>query len=124
MYYLYGPSSYHQPVYNPGYFTAYHPNIRQLLRSDSNLLFQSANESKKLMEDASMFLDKLLVSNELNASLLNGLPASTYEINSIIHSIRISSGITSEVKADYSPGVLRLYLTSKGASIEISLRWR
>lgn len=127
MYYFYPPSYYHPPVYNTGYFTAYYPNFRKLPRAEPNLLYQSANESKKLMKDASIVLDKLFVSNEFDAKLLNGLPASIYEVNSIIHSIRSASGITSEVSADYTdynPGVLKLSFASRGASIEISLRWR
>jgi len=127
MYHLYYPSYYYTPVYNTRGFTDYHRNLSELPVVETNILYQSANELKKLMKDASIFLDKLVASNELNANLLNALPASIYSVRSIIDSIGIESGITSEVRADYyDPGVLKLFFISTGSSretIEINLRW-
>jgi hypothetical protein len=121
MYYLSHPS-YYQPPYC---HTTYWP-IRQLPPVDPNLLYQSANESKKLMKEASMVLNKLSESKEFDVKLMYAAETSDVEeVKRLIHSI----GVTSEVDINYNPDGLRLEFTSKVANVDccrllIALRWR
>jgi hypothetical protein len=121
MYYLYHPC-YHHPPYR---HSAYYP-VRQFPAVDPNLLYQSANESKKLMKEASMVLDKLSDSKEFDAELMYAAQVSDIaEVKRLIHSI----GVTSDVDVHYNPDGLRLEFTSKVANLDccrlfIALRWR
>ncbi|MGM0877935.1 MAG: hypothetical protein ACQEWV_25210 [Bacillota bacterium] len=121
MYYLYHPSYYHPPYRH----TTYWP-IRQQPPVDPNLLYQSANESKKLMKEASMVLNKLSESKEFDAKLMYAAETSDIEeVKRLIHSI----GVTSEVDINYTPDGLRLEFKSKVANLEccrllMALRWR
>lgn len=121
MYYLYN-GYYYQPPYC---YPAYWP-VRNYPSVDASLLYESANESKKLMKDASKVLDKLAESKEFDADLMYAAQASDIEeVNRLIHSI----GITSDVDVHYNPDGLRLEFRSQVANIDccklsIALRWR
>ena len=94
--YYYQPTFYHPSVY--------HPNFRQFPSVDPAILYDSANESKKLMNDASMVLNKLSVSKEFDAELMYAAQASDIEeVKRLIHSI----GVVSEVEVHYNPAGLR-----------------
>jgi hypothetical protein len=116
MYYLY-PPSYYQPPYGP---------IRQFPPVDPGLLYQSANQTKKLMADASMVLNKLSTSKEFDAKLMYAAEHSDIEeVRRLVHSI----GVTSDVDIHYNPDGLRLEFTSKVANLDccrllVALRWR
>jgi uncharacterized protein YicC (UPF0701 family) len=122
MYYLNRPRYCKPPIYHTGYYQ----NPRQLPPVDPNILYQSANETKKLMKDASIVLDKLSVSQEFDAELMYAAQASDIEeVRRLIHSI----GVMSEVNVHYNPDGLRLEFKSQVASIDccklsIALRWR
>lgn len=121
MYYSYHPYYYHHPYWQNNYFP-----IRQYPPVDPNLLYQSANESKKLMDEAGMVLDKLSESEEFDAELMYAAQDSDIEeVTRLIQSI----GVTSDIDIDYNPDGLRLEFTSKVADMEccrlfIALRWR
>jgi hypothetical protein len=121
MYYLYHPC-YYQPLYRN---TIYWP-IRQYPPVDPNLLYQSANQSKKLMKDASMVLNKLAEAKEFDAKLMYAAETSDIEeVKRLIHSI----GVTSDVDIKYNPDSIRLEFTSKEANLDccrllMALRWR
>lgn len=121
MSYFYHPGYYYPPVVPPGYWP-----VRQLPQVDPNLLYQSANESKKLMNDASIVLNKLSESKEFDAQLMFAAQASDItKVKRLIHSI----GVASAVEVTYTPDGLRLEFTSKVANLDccrllISLRWR
>lgn len=93
---------------------------------DSELLYESAKQSTKLMKEASMVLDKLASSREFGARLMNvAQHSNTQEVERLIHSV----GITSDVKINYNPDGLELEFHSKVQSLDcckllISLRWR
>lgn len=118
-------------LYHPGYYylpyghTPYLP-IRQYPTVDPNLLYQSANESKKLMKEASMVLNKLSESKEFDAELMYAAQVSDIEeVKRLIHSI----GVTSDIDINYNPDGLRLEFTSKVGNMDccrlfIALRWR
>ncbi|MFD2924411.1 hypothetical protein [Halobacillus naozhouensis] len=121
MYYLHHPTYYYPCYPHPGGWP-----IRQLPNVDPNLLYQSANESKKLMKDASMVLNKLSDSKEFDAELMYAAQASDLEeVQRLIHSI----GVTSDVDIQYNPDGLRLEFRSEVANMDccrlyIALRWR
>lgn len=100
--------------------------IRQYPEVDPNLLYHSANESKKLMKEASIVLNKLSESKEFDAKLMYAAQASDIEeVKRLIYSI----GVTSEVDVQYNPDSLRLEFTSQVANMDccrllIALRWR
>jgi uncharacterized protein YicC (UPF0701 family) len=112
----------HPPPNRPN---SYYP-IRQYPEIDPNLLYQSANESKKLMKEASIVLNKLSESKEFDAELMYAAQASDIEeVRRLIHSI----GVTSQVDVQYNPDGLRLEFTSQVANMDccrlfIALRWR
>lgn len=122
MYYMYNPNYYHPPYYQ----TAYWP-VRQFPNVDVELLNQSAHESKKIMEEASIVLDKLADSGEFGKELMNAAQASDNEkVKHLIHSIE---GVTSEINVKYTPDGLRLEFNSKVSNTDccrltVSLRWR
>lgn len=93
---------------------------------DPELLYESANQSSKLMKEASMVLDKLASSKEFGARLMDVAQQSkTEEVERLIHSV----GITSDVDVTYNPDGLELVFKSKVKNLDccklsISLRWR
>ncbi|MGP4041283.1 hypothetical protein ACTWP4_15485 [Gracilibacillus sp. D59] len=115
----------HQGYYAPNYSYAYWP-MRQYQSVDPNLLDQSANESKKLMKEASMVLDKLSESKEFDAEIMYAAQASDFEeVKRLIHSI----GVTSDVAINFNLDGLRLEFSSKVVNLDccrlsIALRWR
>ncbi|MFD1039634.1 hypothetical protein ACFQ3N_14690 [Virgibacillus byunsanensis] len=121
MYYLIYPGYFHSPYWHNTY-TPY----RQHQPVDPELLYESANESKKLMEDASKVLEKLSQSKEFDTKLMYAAQVSdTEEVERLIHSL----GVTSEVNVNYNPDGLRLEFKSKVKEIDccrlvVSLRWR
>jgi hypothetical protein len=121
MYYFHHPSYYHPAYHHPGYWP-----IRQYPAIDPTLLYDSANESKKLMKEASMVLDRLSASKQFDTELMYAAQTSDIkEVKRLIHSI----GVTSDVDVHYDPDGLRLEFTSKVADMDccrllIALRWR
>jgi hypothetical protein len=119
--YYYHPSSYHPPIY-PGYY----PSMRQQPPVDPNLLYHSANESKKLMKDASIVLNRLSESKEFDSKLMYAAQISDInEVKRLIH----STGVTSDVDVHYNPDGLRLEFKSMIESLDccklmIALRWK
>ena len=93
---------------------------------DPELLYESANESNKLMKEASLVLDKLASSKEFGARLMDvAQHSNTEEVERLIHSV----GITSDVDIKYNPDGLELEFKSKVQNLDccklsISLRWR
>jgi len=91
-----------------------------------DLLYESANQSNKLMKEASMVLDKLASSKEFGARLMDvAQHSNTKEVERLIHSV----GITADVDIKYNPDVLELEFKSKVQNLDccklsISLRWR
>ncbi|WP_163581961.1 hypothetical protein [Gracilibacillus saliphilus] len=120
MYYL------NQPNYQPPYCYSNYWPIRQYQSIDPSFLYQSANESKKLMKDASMVLNKLSDSKEFDAELMYAAQSSDIvEVKRLINSI----GVTSDVDINYNPDGLRLEFASKVDNtdccrLSIALRWR
>ncbi|HEU5140053.1 MAG TPA: hypothetical protein VFT51_08770 [Bacillales bacterium] len=118
--------AYHPYAYRPPYCHHVTCPIRQYPQMDPNLLYQSANESKKLMKEASLVLDKLSESKEFDADLMYAAQASDIaEVKRLVHSI----GVTSDVDIHYNPDSLRLEFKSKVADMDccrlsIALRWR
>jgi uncharacterized protein YicC (UPF0701 family) len=121
MYYLYWPHYYDPSIYRNCYY-----QNRQFPAVDPNILYHSANESKKLMKDASIVLDKLADSKEFDVELMYAAQASDIEeVKRLIHSI----GVTSEIEVQYNPDGIRLEFKSKVPSLDccklsIALRWR
>ncbi len=93
---------------------------------DPDLLYESANQSNKLMKEASMVLDKLASSKEFGARLMDvAQHSNNEEVERLIHSV----GITSDVAITYNPDGLQLEFKSKVKEIDccklvVSLRWR
>ena len=93
---------------------------------DPELLYESANQSNKLMKEASMVLDRLASSKEFGARLMDvAQHSNTEEVERLIHSV----GITSDVEIKYNPDGLELEFKSKVQNLDccklsISLRWR
>ncbi|MBD8067671.1 hypothetical protein [Bacillus sp. PS06] len=119
---------YYQPGYYPPYIPPrYYPWMRQQLPVvDPNLLYQSANASKKLMNDASIVLNRLSVSKEFDSSLMAAAQASNKnEVKRLIQ----STGVTSDVDVKYSPDGITLEFNSAEdpqdcCKLTIALRWR
>ncbi|PAV28847.1 hypothetical protein CIL05_14570 [Virgibacillus profundi] len=120
MYYLYYRGYYPLYFYNP-----YLP-IREFPPVDPEFFHQSANETKKLMEDASVILDKLADSKEFDEELMYAAQTSDIEeVERLINSIDISS----EVEVHFNPDNLRLEFKSHVEETEcckltVALRWR
>ncbi|MGP4108939.1 hypothetical protein [Virgibacillus sp. L01] len=123
MYYVNYPGYYYVPYYPNA---TYWPDRQQYPPVDANLLYKSANETKKLMDDASIVLNKLAESQEFDAKLMNAAQTSnTAKVEQLIH----STGITSDVDIHYNPDGLRLEFISQVADtdcckLRIALRWR
>lgn len=116
----------HVYYWYPHYYQPYYVPCRQYPPVDPNLLYQSANETKKLMKEASIVLDKLADSKDFDTKLMYAAQASDLEeVNRLIASI----GITSKVDVSYNPDGLRLTFSSQVSSTDccrlvIALRWR
>ncbi|MGI8313863.1 hypothetical protein [Halobacillus mangrovi] len=120
MYYSRQPYYTHLPYWhNNGYWPRQYPPV------DPSLLCESAKESKVLMKEASMVLDKLAESEEFDAQLMYAAQASDIqEVKRLINSI----GVTSDVDVTFNPDGLRLEFKSQGnmngAKLSVALRWR
>ncbi|MBB6445148.1 hypothetical protein [Bacillus benzoevorans] len=117
------PGNYLQSYYQPVYWQ-WQPRPMQPV--DGSVLSQSANQTKKLMKDASKVLDKLAQSKEFNAKLMAEAQAShKAEVEKLIRSI----GVTSDLAVRYTPDGLRIQFSSaiEGydcCKLTISLRWK
>jgi len=93
---------------------------------DSNLLYQSANVSQKLMADASKVLNTFASSRDFGRKVMEYAQRSdNEEVNQLIKSL----GIESDVKVQFNPDGLRLEFKSKAQGLDccvlyIALRWR
>lgn len=93
---------------------------------DPSLFNQSANETKKLMEDASLVLNKLAESKEFDEQLMDFAQRSDMEeVQRLISSV----GVKSNVKVNFNPDGFRLVFASNIENTEccqltINLRWR
>lgn len=118
---------------NPSNFSPADPRMLQNTAKPSpypavnpNLLYESARESRKLMAEASVVLDKLATSIEFDSQLMAAAQRSDdQEVDRLIRSL----GITSDVDATYNPDGLRLEFKSSVADQEccrllVALRWR
>ncbi|WP_077324895.1 hypothetical protein [Virgibacillus siamensis] len=123
MYYSY------MPIYCQNPYCPNSPNFhrrQQLPDVDASLLFESAKETKSLMEDASIVLDKLADSEEFDTELMYAAQASDIdEVRRLIHTL----GITSSTDVDYNPDGLNISFNSKINELDccrlrIALRWR
>ncbi|WP_139187797.1 hypothetical protein [Bacillus tuaregi] len=118
--YYYQPNYYYHPYYYPVYVS-----YRQSLPVDPTILYQSANQTKTLMKEGSMVLNKLADSKEFDKKLMSAAQISdTEEVKRLIQSI----GITSDIDINFNPDGLRLEFKSKAEHTEccrllISLRW-
>lgn len=121
MHYLYPP--YFPPPCCVNYFPA-----RQFPPVDPELFYESANEMKSLMKDASNVLDKLADSKEFAEKLMTAAQASdAVKVGRLIHTIEI----TSEVIVSFNPDSLRLEFKKKVTENEVeccrllvTFRWR
>ncbi|WP_112180774.1 MULTISPECIES: hypothetical protein [Paraliobacillus] len=125
MYYVYQPGYYYYPDYM--FDRPYDQSIRQQFPPiNPNLLYQSANETRRLMKDANMVLDKLSNSKEFNTELMYAAQSSNKkEVNRLINSL----GLASDVTIDFNPDGLHLEFKSQVESkecchLKIALRWR
>lgn len=122
--YVYQNGYYYYPVYYPD--SRYYPNYRQPPSVNPDLLCQSATETKKLMDDAVIVLNKLSDSKEFDSQLMNAAQVSdNEEINHLIHSL----GLQTDLDVHYNPDGLRLEFKSDVDNIDcckltIALRWR
>lgn len=106
----------------------HHPNSMKIAVNPSvyppvnpDTLYESANESSKLMKDASLLLDKLATSKDYGKQLMDHAQRSeNAEVSRMIKSI----GLSSEVKVSYNPDSIRIQLKSNSAEMMITLRWR
>jgi hypothetical protein len=91
-----------------------------------DILFDSALEAKKLMNDVSNVLDKLRESKEFDTILMNAAQDSNYdEVKRLIKSI----GLESDVDIRFDPHGMQLEFMSMDktksiSSVKVSLRWR
>ncbi|GGM24434.1 hypothetical protein GCM10011351_07760 [Paraliobacillus quinghaiensis] len=122
--YYYQNGYYYYPVYYPD--TRYYPSYRQPAPVNSDLLCQSATETKKLMDDAVIVLDKLSDSKEFDEKLMNAAQISDYEeVDRLIHSL----GLKTDLEVHFNPDGLRLEFKSDVDNIDccrltVALRWR
>ncbi|CAM5223391.1 hypothetical protein UACE39S_00647 [Ureibacillus acetophenoni] len=93
---------------------------------DETLISQSANETRKLMADASLVLERFASSKDFDRRLMELAQQSRQaEVEQLIKSI----GVKSDVKVKFNPDGLSLEFSSKLAhtkccQLEINLRWR
>lgn len=99
---------------------------RQFPEVDTKNLHQSAQETRKLMKEASIVLDKFADSKEFSKKVMEAAQESKMdEVKRLIKSL----GITSEISIYYNPDELRLVFYSKVKNAEcckltVALRWR
>lgn len=116
--------------YYPVYYYPPHPYpvraYRQFPDVDAEFLHLAANETKKLMREASIVLDHFADSEEFDKKVMTAAQASnTEEVERLIKSI----GITSEIDVSYNPDGLRMEFISNVEDTEcckltVALRWR
>jgi hypothetical protein len=118
MYYYY-PVYYYPPFPNPY-------SYRQYPEVDPGFLFESANETRKLMKEASIVLDRFADSKDFDKKVMAAAQESNMdEVERLIKSI----GITSDVDVQFNPDGLRLEFNSKVqdtdcCKLTVALRWR
>ena len=121
MYYLYHPSYYHHSYYPPAFGSA-----RPIPAVNPELLYKSANQTKKLMREANLVLDKISQSKEFDRKLMYAAQASNVEeVKRLIRSI----GVASDIDIHFTPDGFRVEFRSKVEDIDcckviIALRWR
>lgn len=135
MYYFY---HYHQNPYQYPYYpvaqthSTMHPNLfyQTAQRQDGyppvdpNRLFDSANQSQKLMDDANKLIQRFATSKDFCTQVMDAAQRNKQdEVQRLIK----SSGVSSDVNMYFNPDGLRLEF--KSADIEccqllIALRWR
>jgi hypothetical protein len=121
MYYLYNPNYYHHPYYQPEHWPS-----RQIPPIDPTLLTKSANQTKKLMRDADIVLDRLSKSKEFGRQIMYAAQSSNpKEVKRLIQSI----GVRSDINTHFTPDELQLELRSKVNDVDccrlvIALRWQ
>ena len=131
----YGPMSYQPILQRPNVNHRYiqqpmnQPNPRNQSpypEVNPNQLYDSANETKKLMKDASLVLDRLASSKEFDRQLMDHAQQSqSEEVKKLIKSI----GIESDVDVLYTPDSLRIEFISQiensdCCKLSIVLKWR
>lgn len=120
-----GRPLYYYPYVYPAYLHQHNMN-RQFPKVDVGLLHASANETRKLMKEVSIVLDRFATSKEFDNQVMAAAQASNMaEVKRLIKSI----GITSDVDVEFNPDGLRMVFTSKVANTEcckltVALRWR
>lgn len=93
---------------------------------DPSLFTQSANETKNLLEDASLVLTKIAESKEFASNVMNAAQKSnSEEVERLIK----STGVQSHVDTTYNPDGMNLTFSSKiegsdCCKLDIALRWR
>lgn len=98
---------------------------RQFPEVDPGLLYDSANETKKLMKEVSMVLDRFASSKEFDEQVMTAAQESNVEeVRRLIQSI----GITADVDIQVNPDGLRLDFVSmvndtKCCRLTVALRW-
>ncbi|MFD2762155.1 hypothetical protein [Lentibacillus juripiscarius] len=123
MYYVNGPGHYY-PHHYP--HMPYWSDRPQYPTIDTSLLHQSANETKKLMNDANIIIDRLAESQQFSTEVMNAAQMSDHEkVKSLMH----STGIASDVETQFNPDGLRLIFKSQidgkdCCKLRIALRWR
>ncbi|MFS0672231.1 hypothetical protein [Ornithinibacillus sp. 179-J 7C1 HS] len=112
----------------PIYFYPPQPQFlayRQFPEVDPDLLYDSANETKKLMKEASVVLDRFASSKGFDKQVMTAAQESNMdEVKRLIKSI----GITSDVDVHVNPDGLRLEFVSMVGNTEccrltVALRW-
>ena len=118
----YHPYGYYPQPYNQsGYWYA-----RQMSPVNTDQLQQSAKQTRILMKEASLVLDKLADSKEFDKKLMTAAQASqNEEVKRLIKSI----GVTSDVEVRFSPDGLRLEFISAideydCCKLQIAMRWK
>lgn len=114
------------PVYYiPYYYQPYLPP-RQYPPVDPTQFFESANEMKMLMQDASVVLDRMADSREFTEKVMSAAQESkTDEVEQLIK----STGISSDVEISFNPDALKLEFIAMTHGAEccrllVTIRWR
>lgn len=93
---------------------------------NAGFLYQSANETRKLMKEASLVLDKFASSKEFGKKVMTAAQESnTKEVERLVKSI----GVTSDIHIDYNPDELKMEFMSHVQNTEcckltVALRWK
>ncbi len=119
------PLYYYYPVY--AYPVYPYPNQihRQFPDVNTGFLHQSAQETRKLMREASIILDKLADSGEFSKKVMEAAQKSN---NDEVERLLKSMGITSDIHVTFNPDELRMEFISKVENTEccrltVALRW-